>query len=267
MDLLEDDDKQQLDRLRPPEALRVLQPQDLPPLARRLFTEADGSMGRVLLVYPPEQGVSLWSGRDLLRIASVLQRDTLPDGRHVDSSGSAVIFAAMIRSILRDGPLATLASLVAVVLLVLLRVRPWKSALVVIAGLLVGVIWMAGIAGWLGMKITFLNFIALPFIFGVGVEYAIHVVSEFKEHGSVRRTVVSAGGPVALCSWSAIVGYGSLLAANNGALRGLGGVATLGEITCLLAALVLIPAALMLARRPRTVTLAEPEPEPEVRAA
>jgi predicted RND superfamily exporter protein len=253
MELLDSDDKQQLDRLRPPSSLRVLAPQDLPPLARRLFTEADGSMGRVLLVYPPEHGLSLWNGRDLLKIASVLQRVTLPDGRQVDTSGSAVIFAAMIRSILRDGPLATLASLAAVILLVLLRVRPLKAAGAVIAGLLVGVVWMAGIAGWLGMKITFLNFIALPFIFGVGVEYAIHVVSEFQEHGSVRRTVVSAGGPVALCSWSAIVGYGSLLAANNGALRGLGGVATLGELTCLLAALVLIPAALMLVRRPRAV--------------
>ena len=163
-------------------------------------------MGRVLLVYPPEHGLSLWNGRDLLRIASVLQRVSLPDGRQIDTSGSAVIFAAMIRSILRDGPLATLASLAAVILLVLLRVRPVRAALVVIGGLLVGVVWMAGIAGWLGMKITFLNFIALPFIFGVGVEYAIHVVSEYQEHGSVRRTVISAGGPVALCSWSAIVG-------------------------------------------------------------
>jgi predicted RND superfamily exporter protein len=267
MDLLDADGKRQLDRLRPPGTLRALQPSDLPPLARRLFTEADGSMGKVLLVYPPEQGVSLWNGRDLLKIASVLQRVTLPDGRTVETSGSAVIFAAMIRSILRDGPLATLASLAAVILLVLLRVRPFRAAAGVIAGLLVGVVWMAGIAGWLGMKITFLNFIALPFIFGVGVEYAIHVVSEFQETGSVRRTVVSAGGPVALCSWSAIVGYGSLLAANNGALRGLGGVATLGELTCLLAALVMIPAALMLARRARAVPVLPPATEVEAKAA
>ena len=60
-------------------------------------------------------------------IASVLQRVTLPDGRQIDTSGSAVIFAAMIRSILRDGPLATLASLAAVILLVLLRVRPLQG--------------------------------------------------------------------------------------------------------------------------------------------
>jgi hypothetical protein len=36
--------------LRPPESLRVLDPMDLPPLARRPFTEADGTIGKVLLL-------------------------------------------------------------------------------------------------------------------------------------------------------------------------------------------------------------------------
>jgi predicted RND superfamily exporter protein len=131
-------------------------------------------------------------------------------------------------------------------------------------GLLVGVAWMTGIAGWLGVKITFLNFIALPFIFGVGVEYVIHIVSEYKEHGSVRRTVASAGGAVALCSWSAIVGYGSLLIARNGALQGLGAMATLGETTCLLAAVIVTPAALVL--RGPSSRAAAPRPQVIVEA-
>ena len=57
----------------------MLRPQDLPPLARRPFTEVDGTIGRVMLVYPVEQGISVWNGRDLLRIASVLQRLELPE--------------------------------------------------------------------------------------------------------------------------------------------------------------------------------------------
>ena len=244
LELLEEPRRKEVLAMRPPDTLRLLQPEDLPPLARRPFTEADGTLGRVLLLYPPEKGLSIWDGKALLRIASVLQRVPLPDGREVETSGSAVIFAAMIRSILRDGPIATVASLTCVILLVLLRVRPLRSAFLVIGSLLAGVAWMVGIAGWLGLKITFLNFIALPFIFGVGVEYAIHVVTEFRSDPSTRHTIISAGGPVALCSWSAIVGYGSLLGASNGALRGLGSLATLGEITCLLTAVVLTPAAL-----------------------
>lgn len=244
MAVLDDKERAQLERLRPPTSLRVLHPSDLPAVALRPFSEADGSVGRVLLLFPPEQGLSVWDGKALLRTASVLGRVPLPDGREVQTSGSAVIFAAMIRSILHDGPLATIASLGAVIALVLLRVRPFRSALIVIAAVLTGVVWMVGTAGWLGLKVTFLNFIALPFIFGVGVEYAIHVVTEYRENRSVRRTIISAGGPVALCSWSAIVGYGSLLGAQSGALRGLGGVAALGEITCLLSAVLVLPAVL-----------------------
>ncbi len=268
LELLEQKERDDVRRLRPPDTLRALVPADLPPLARRPFTEVDGSLGRVLLIYPPEQGVTVYDGRVLLRIAAVLQRITLPDGREVESSGSAVIFASMIRSVLRDGPLASFASLGAVLLLVLFRVRPRRAAFFVMGGLLVGVTWMVGIAGWFGIKITFLNFIALPFIFGVGVEYAIHIVSEWKEHGSVRRTVASAGGAVALCSWSAIIGYGSLLVARNGALQGLGAMATIGETTCLLAAVIVTPAALVLVgnrRRPGEDTSAESEPRRRTR--
>jgi hypothetical protein len=252
LEVLEGDERRRLQEVRPPDDLRVVGATDLPPLALRPFTEADGSVGKVLLAYPVEKGLSVYDGRALLRIANVLARLSLPDGRHLDTSGNAVVFSAMIRSILRDGPIATLASLLAVALLVFVRVRPFRAALLVMAGLLVGVCWMVGVAGWLGIKITFLNFIALPFIFGVGVEYAIHVVSEFKQTESVRQTVIAAGGPIALCSWSAIVGYGSLLGARNGALQGLGGITTLGEVACLLAAVIAIPAVLALRRRPES---------------
>ena len=82
---------------------------DLPAIARRPFTEVDGTVGQVVLVYPPEQGLSVWNGRDLLRIASVLQHLKLDNGKVIETSGSAVVFGSMIRSILHDGPIATVA--------------------------------------------------------------------------------------------------------------------------------------------------------------
>ena len=53
----------------------------------------------------------------------------------------------MIRSILRDGPIATVASLLAVLLLILLFMRPLRAAALAIGTLLVGVLWMVGAAG------------------------------------------------------------------------------------------------------------------------
>jgi len=104
---------------------------------------------------------------------------------------------------------------------------------------------MVGAAGWAGVRVTFLNFIALPITFGIGAEYALNVVSRYRQDGDITRAINSTGAAVALCSWTTIVGYGSLLAARNQALRGFGLMAILGEISCLGAALMALPAVVL----------------------
>jgi hypothetical protein len=69
------------------------------------------------------------------------------------------------------------------------------------------------------------------------------------EH-DVRGAVCSTGSAVALCSLTTIIGYSSLLLARNRALFSFGLLAVLGEIACLTAAVVALPAWLVLRRRP-----------------
>ena len=249
--VLTDEEKDKLAKATPPANVQALKPEDLPRIARLPFTEADGSIGRVILVYPVEHNLSVWNGHDLLDLAEVLQHLKLANGKTVDTSGSAVVFAAMIRSILHDGPLATVAALVAVLLIILLIMHPLRMGLLAIVTLLVGVSWMVGGAGWAGVRVTFLNFIALPITFGIGAEYALNVVSRYREDRDILKAVSTTGGAVALCSWTTVVGYGSLLAASNRALKGFGAMAILGEIACLTAAILALPAALRWAARRR----------------
>jgi predicted RND superfamily exporter protein len=239
--VLNDDERKKLAQIDPPSDLRELAPMDIPAIARRPFTEVDGAVGRVVLVYPPEKGLSVWNGRDLQRIAGVLQFLKLPD-KTVETSGSAVVFGAMIRSILKDGPIATIVSLFAVLVLVMVMIRPLSAGLVAVGILLLGVLLMVGSAGWARVHVTFLNFIALPITFGIGAEYVLNVVTRYREEKDILRSVVSTGAAVALCSWTTIVGYGSLLAARNQALQGFGAMAILGEVACLSAAVVALPA-------------------------
>ncbi|HEY2899597.1 MAG TPA: MMPL family transporter [Polyangia bacterium] len=257
LDVLEGKERDELKQVDPPDELREVGPSDLPPIARRPFTEVDGTVGRVVLVYPPEKGLSVWSGRDLLRIAAVLQYLHLPNGKTLETSGSAVVFGAMIRSVLHDGPIATGVSLIAVLLIILIIIRPPITAVAAVSTLLLGVLIMVGAAGWAGVRVTFLNFIALPITFGIGAEYALNVVTRYREEGNIIKAVISTGAAVALCSWTTIVGYGSLLAARNQALQGFGAMAILGEVACLLAAIAALPAIILLrARRskPKTKT-------------
>ncbi len=250
--VLNDKERADIAKVDPPDGLRELAPLDLPPFARRPFTEGDGTVGRVVLVYPPDTGISVWSGRDLLKIAAVLQYLHLPNGKVISTSGSAVVFGAMIRSVLHDGPIATAASLVAVMFIVGLSIRPLSAAGLAVGTLILGVLLMVGGAGWAKVHVTFLNFIALPITFGIGAEYALNVITRYREERDVGRAVISTGAAVALCSWTTIVGYGSLLAARNQALKGFGLMAIFGEISCLSAAIVALPALLFwLQRRAR----------------
>jgi uncharacterized protein len=254
-----ENDRKKLEQIDIPAQLRVLGPMDVPPLARRPFTEVDGTIGRVVLVYPIEQHFSVWNGRDLLRLASVLQYLHLPEeNKTIDTSGSAVVFSAMIRSVLHDGPIATVASLLVVLLFSFIIMRPRAAALSAMGTLLVGVIWMLGIAGMASVRITFLNFIALPITFGIGAEYGLNVAQRYRDDHDMVRAVGSTGAAVALCSWTTIVGYGSLLAASSRALRGFGLMAILGEVSCLAAALLALPALILwLERRKKASAGAE----------
>jgi len=244
--LADDDVRADLQKLRPPDNLGEVTDADLPIEVKRPFIENDGTAGRVLLVYHDEH-VSVWDGRNLMRIADIIGEIRLDDGTVVRSSGHAVIFAAMIRSIVHDAPLATGASILAVSLLVIALARSRAGAALVIGTLCAGVLWMLGTAAWVGVRTNFLNFIALPITFGIGVDYGINIYLRYRleGRGRVGRAVRATGGAVALCSLTTVIGYAALLVADNQALRSFGEMAILGEVACLSAAVVGMPAFLV----------------------
>jgi predicted RND superfamily exporter protein len=150
----------------------------------------------------------------------------------------------MLRSIAHDGPIATLTAMIGVVVMVLLLFRNLRSSAMVLLSLGVGMVWMGGAGALLHMKLNFLNFVALPITFGIGVDYAVNVFARIVDEPPERhaRALAETGSAVTLCSSTTIIGYSSLLIASNGALVSFGKLANLGEIGCLLAALLLVPA-------------------------
>jgi uncharacterized protein len=248
MAVLPEAERRELEGLAPPESLRVLEPEDLPTLVRYPFTEKDGTIGRIVLAYHAEH-ISMWDGKELLGIAGVLQSLALADGSRLDSSGQPMVIGAMLRSILRDSPLATGLAFSGLLVLVCSAVRPKLSALLVVGSVVLGVAWMIGAAGLCGVRVTFLNFIAIPITLGIGAEYALNMVGRLRQEREIAKAVATTGAAVVLCSWTTIVGYGSLLAAHSQALRGFGTMAILGEICCLGAAVIALPVALLTWRR------------------
>jgi predicted RND superfamily exporter protein len=184
-------------------------------------------------------------GENLLQIADLFESVSLKPGQVVPNASRATVFAEMIRSMERDAPRATLAALLVVLLVSLLATRALRPASAVLGSLLVGVWFTVGCAAWLNVRLNFLNFVALPLTFGIGVEYAINLYDRVRLFdGDIARGIASAGGAVGLCSLTTILGYGSLIFADNQALQSFGKYAVFGEVSCMLTALVIMPATL-----------------------
>jgi hypothetical protein len=244
LDRLSPEERSDVSAMTPPESLRPMGPRDLPSLLRRRFQESDGTVGTVFYV-KYRNDVVLSNGHNLLRIARATDNVVLPDGTKVLTASRATVFAEMIRSMQRDGPLATFASFAGVVAVVVLATHDLVGAFVVLGSLVMGVLWTLGGAAWLDVKLNFLNFIALPITFGVGCEYPFNVYDRSRLlGGDVTSALRRVGGAVALCSYTTTVGYSSLLLADMQALQSFGWVAMSGEIACLLSALFVVPSLL-----------------------
>jgi predicted RND superfamily exporter protein len=95
----------------------------------------------------------------------------------------------------------------------------------------------------LDVRVNFLNFIALPITFGIACEYPFNLFDRIRLRGGrIVEAVRLSSGPVALCSYTTVLGYGSLVFADNKALQSFGKVAALGEVSCVFTALVVLPA-------------------------
>jgi len=230
----------------PPDDLRPFGLEDLPAGVARAFTETDGTRGRIVYISPISP-TSVDDAHYLFRWADSYRKTTLPDGSTILGSGRAVIYADMWAAIVDDVPPAIIFSLAATVLVVILAFRAGRAALAVLAALLVGVGWMAGLLVAMNVKLNFLNFIALPITFGIGVDYAVNIVQRYVREGAggALTAVRETGGAVILCSLTTTLGYLALVRSMNYAVRSMGIAAVLGEISCLFAAVLVLPAGLV----------------------
>jgi uncharacterized protein len=244
---LDDAERKELDALRPPDHLEPITYDNLPPSLRDKFVEKNGRVGYLISIRPANK-LDEWNGRDLIRFANAVRVVHLSGGGTVSTSGSSVIFADIVSSIAHDGPRVTLLAAGMLVVMVLLLVGPNRRGLAVIAATASGSLLMVAACALLGLKVSFLDFIALPITLGLGIDYAINIAHRQTAEGAPDPLVTlrTSGSAVFICSLTTIIGYGSLLASQNLAIRGFGTASLIGEVTCVLSALVLVPALLAL---------------------
>ncbi len=216
--------------------------------ARRLARARGAGLSRTR---PTPCGAARTSRRFVTRLREVAEAPVALGGRPARVAGGPPLTSDIIGSMQRDGPLASGLAFAGVVATVIVIFRRGLATPLVIGSLVVGVAWLLGAAMAMGIKINFVNFIAFPITFGIGVDYAVNVMARYLRDGErdIGGAIRGTGGAVGLCSLTTIVGYSSLLVAQNVGLFLFGLLAVLGEIACLTTAVVVMPAVLQLIRK------------------
>ena len=238
-------DRQFVSKLLPKNVFHSYSVKDLPELLKIKFREKDGTIGKLILVEPTLSDELTKSQTLIHFVRSIRQAgDQIEPG--VPVAGSFPVTSDMFESILKDGPKTTIFAFLAVFFLVILLFREPFTILLCSFTLILGVLWLTGLAIAMGDKINFLNFIALPITFGIGVDYGINIFQRYRTEKifDIIGVIQNTGGAVILASLTTVIGYASLIIARNQAFVSFGKLAILGELCCVFASVISLPALL-----------------------
>ena len=235
--------KAQLDSLRDLLDVKKLSVEDLPENLLRKFETIDGSQAYFAQILP---SVQLRDGKNAIAFAEDSHEIHTASGKVFYSSSSNIIFADMLRLMLRDSPRAVSLTVVVVLLIVLADFRSLRSALLVIFPLACGTVWMCGSLYLQDLKLNFYNMVALPTIIGMGIDNGVHLYHRYREEGPGSMPVVirSTGGAMFISMLTTMVGFFGLMMATHPGLNSIGRLALIGLLACFVAAVLVLPAIL-----------------------
>jgi len=153
-------------------------------------------------------------------------------------------------SILRRGYVrAALWAFAVIALMVFVDLRGVRATVLTLVPLAVGTAWMMGAMTLLRLRFNPANILTLPLMVGIGVAYGIYVIQRYREDGEPTFYGKSTGRALLLSALTAVIAFGSLMTGAHRGIASLGLVMVIGVVACLVAALVLLPALLEIARR------------------
>lgn len=244
IDQIDEPDRSRMLRLKPPAQIAKIGEADIPEELKRLFVEQDGSVGRLIYVKGSPR-FQTWNVEDRVVFANLVRELPLPKG--VIIGGEPLVIADIVESMKEDAPIMVVVSLLGSILVVAVVVGYRRHGTITLVCGVCGVVVMIAACALAGLKVHFLDLIALPITIGIGIDYAVNLTARDRADGGTdtpAQLLGTTGGAVLLCSFTTTVGYGSLLLSSNGGVRAFGLAAILGELACITMALVLAPALL-----------------------
>jgi len=140
-------------------------------------------------------------------------------------------------------------SLGAILLLLYLRFRNPVYVLLALIPVAVGMCWLVGAMVIFSIPFNPANIMSLPMTVGVGVSGGIQILNRYLEEGKPMVLGNSTGLAVIISALTTIAGFGSLMLGRHQGIQSLGFVMGVGTLMCMIAALTILPALMILLKR------------------
>jgi hopanoid biosynthesis associated RND transporter like protein HpnN len=237
----------QLRRLRLALAAKPVTQADIPAGLRRDYVLPDGQ-ARIQVV--PKQAVS--ESDALRRFVEQVQK-VAPD-----AGGPAVAIASTAATITGAFIQAGLSAVAAIAVILLVALRRWRDAALVLAPLLLSASMTALFVVLAGMQLNYANVIALPLLLGVGVSFNIYFVLNWRA-GEAARLASPTARAVIFSALTTGTAFGSLAASYHPGTASMGKLLLISLGCTLLATLVFVPALLAVLgpAKPTPITAAD----------
>ncbi|MFP4520698.1 MAG: efflux RND transporter permease subunit [Fibrobacterota bacterium] len=191
----------------------------------------------LITVYPKSY---IWNEKNLHRFnkmtARVSERIT----------GMPVIMQLMMDLMGKKGKQAVLIGALAIALFLLFDFRSMRYTILAAVPLAAGSAWMFGLMYIFGVKLSMMNFIALPLIIGIGIDDGVHMLHRYRIEGpgSVPIVLKYTGRATLLTSLTTMIGFGSMGLASHKGIAVLGQTLFFGVGSCFLSSAFMLPAIL-----------------------
>jgi predicted RND superfamily exporter protein len=186
-------------------------------------------------------------------INQIINEVPKPPGIKAKATGYFAIYAELLDRILSDMETTAFYALICVLLVVFLMFRSVSLGLIVLSVVSLGSFWAFGLIGLFGIAVTPITAAAMAMIIGIGDDFGIQVVNRFKQEikknnyvVGMKNTMAGVAIPMGITTFSALIGFQAMSMGDLTIVNELARMVSVGVVFCMIAALTIVPALLIL---------------------
>ena len=183
-----------------------------------------------------------------------------PPGVTVEISGSPVEDIVMMELAAETMQTTSMISLALIIIILILLFLSIKYGLIPLLAILLGTVWTYGVLYLIGFEVTPMTSGALAMIMGIGIDFGIQVTQRFRyelrsfaREEAMVNTLVNVFYPMLITTIAAVTGFLCLSLGELPMMQDMGKMLAVGVACCMVAALTVVPAVLVLFERRKGV--------------